>query len=113
MSRTKKSRTMKNKLNIQTGSKRAFIVQGDMGKIPSKNKLSKHKNRQKSAYQKHLEEEKNKGGTTKTVTAAPTEPKQDKPEVAVTKDQPKPPAPTKSFESLSDEELWEQWENQE
>ena len=56
MSRTKKSRRIKGKLNIKTGSKKAFIAPGDKGKIPSQNKLAKHKkNRQKSAYEKFAE----------------------------------------------------------
>lgn len=57
MSRAKKSRRMKGKVGIKTGSKKNFIKPGDLGKIPSKNKLSKHKStKQKSAYEKYLEE---------------------------------------------------------
>ncbi|MFQ3230590.1 hypothetical protein [Reinekea sp.] len=57
MSRSKGSRTMKGKLGIKTGSKKDFIKQGEMGKIPSHNRLDKHKkSRQKSAYQKFLDE---------------------------------------------------------
>ncbi len=57
MSRRKKSRTMKGKLDIKTGSKKNFIKQGEMGKIPSHNRLDKHKKtKQKSAYQRFLEE---------------------------------------------------------
>lgn len=57
MSRTKKSRTLKDRVGIKTGSKKDFIKQGEKGKIPSHNKLAKHKkNKQKSAYQRYLEE---------------------------------------------------------
>jgi hypothetical protein len=52
MARTKKSRSMKDRFNIKTGSKKDFIESEKMGSIPSKNKLAKHKNRQKSAYEK-------------------------------------------------------------
>lgn len=52
MSRDKKTRRLKGKLNIKTGSKKNFILDNDMGKIPSKNKLAKHKNRLKSAFEK-------------------------------------------------------------
>lgn len=56
MSRSKKTRRIKGKLNVKTGSRKDFIKPGEKGKIPSKNKLKKHKNRPKSAYQKYLEE---------------------------------------------------------
>ncbi|MBU2863174.1 hypothetical protein QWZ13_10690 [Reinekea marina] len=57
MSRSKGSRTMKGKLGIKTGSKKDFIKQGEKGKIPTHNRLEKHKkSRQKSAYQKFLDE---------------------------------------------------------
>lgn len=55
MTRKKKSRSLKGKLNVKTGSKKNLINSNDKGKIPSKNKLSKHKKRQKSSYQKHLD----------------------------------------------------------
>lgn len=55
MSRTKKSRSLKGKLNVKTGSKKDYIGQGEKGRIPSHNRLAKHKKRQKSAYQKYLE----------------------------------------------------------
>lgn len=55
MSRRKKSRSLKGKLNVKTGSKKDFIGQGEKGQIPSHNRLAKHKKRQKSAYQKYLE----------------------------------------------------------
>ena len=57
MARSKKTRTMKNKLSVKTGSKKDFIKQGEKGKIPSHKRLDKHKKtKQKSAYQQFLEE---------------------------------------------------------
>ncbi|TCS42432.1 hypothetical protein [Reinekea marinisedimentorum] len=56
MSRSKKSRRMKGKAGIKTGSKKDFIKEGELGKIPSHNRLAKHKKKQKSAYQRYLEE---------------------------------------------------------
>lgn len=56
MSRSKKTRTMKGKMGVKTGSKKDFIKDGEKGKIPSHNRLAKHKKRQKSAYQRFLEE---------------------------------------------------------
>lgn len=56
MSRSKKSRRMKDRVSVKTGSKKDFIKQGEMGKIPSHNRLAKHKKKQKSAYQRYLEE---------------------------------------------------------
>jgi len=55
MSHSKKTRRLKGKLDIKTGSKKSFINPSELGKMPSKNKLAKHKNRQKSAYQKFIE----------------------------------------------------------
>lgn len=55
MSRDKKTRRLKGKLNIKSGSKKNFIGDGELGKIPSKNKLAKHKNRPKSAFQKAMD----------------------------------------------------------
>lgn len=55
MSRKKKSRSLKGKLNVKTGSKKDFIGKGEKGQIPNHNRLAKHKKRQKSAYQKYLE----------------------------------------------------------
>lgn len=55
MSRTKKSRSLKDRLNVKTGSKKDFIDRSENGKIPSHNRLAKHKNRPKSAYQRHIE----------------------------------------------------------
>ena len=56
MSRSKKTRTMKGKLGVKTGAKKDFINQNEKGNIPSHNRLSKHKKRQKSAYQRFLQE---------------------------------------------------------
>lgn len=47
---------MKDRVGIKTGSKKDFIKQGEMGKIPSHNRLAKHKKKQKSAYQQYLAE---------------------------------------------------------
>ena len=53
MSRSKKSRRLKSVVSVKTGSKSQLIEQtGKKGQIASKNKLSKHKNRQKSAFAK-------------------------------------------------------------
>lgn len=57
MSREKKSRRLKGKIDIKTGSKKNFIERGQKGRIPSKNKLAKHGDKQQSAYKKHLEEQ--------------------------------------------------------
>lgn len=59
MSRTKKSRRLKDKLDIKTGSKKNFIERGQKGRIPSKNKLAKHPDKLKSAFKKHLEDHQN------------------------------------------------------
>lgn len=55
MSRDKKNRRLKGKLTVKTGSKKNFIGDGELGKIPSKNKLAKHKTRLKSAFQKGID----------------------------------------------------------
>lgn len=55
MSRRKKTRSLKGKLNVKTGSKKDFIGRGEKGQIPTHNRLAKHKKRQKSAYQKYLD----------------------------------------------------------
>ena len=53
MSRSKKSRRLKSIVSVKTGSKSELIEQsGKKGQIASKNKLSKHKKRQKSAFAK-------------------------------------------------------------
>lgn len=57
----KKGRTLKERVSIKTGSKKDFIKQGEKGKIPSHNRLDKHRrSKQKSAYQRFLEETGNK-----------------------------------------------------
>lgn len=56
MSRKKKTRRLKDKLSVKTGSKKNFLKAGQKGRIPSKNRLAKHQ-RQKSAYEKHLEQQ--------------------------------------------------------
>ncbi len=44
-------------VGIKTGSKKDFIKQGELGKIPNKKRLDKHKKTKlKSAYQRFLEE---------------------------------------------------------
>lgn len=68
MSRAKKSRRLKGKLDIKTGSKKNFIERGQKGRIPSKNKLAKHGDKQQSAYKKYLEEQqKSNSESSKTV----------------------------------------------
>lgn len=53
MSRQKKTRRLKGKLNVKTGSRKNFIEPGQKGKIPAPNRLAKHR-RQPSAYEKFL-----------------------------------------------------------
>ncbi|AJQ95419.1 hypothetical protein [Gynuella sunshinyii] len=109
MSRVKKTRSLKNKLKIKTGSKKSFIAAGELGKIPSKNKLSKHKKRQKSAYQKFLEQEKvqdTSSGTSSPKQKNSLAAEQDAP-VSKEKEVPK----AKQFDQLNDDELWQQWDN--
>lgn len=104
MSRGKRNRTMKGKLDIKTGSKKSFIKDGEKGKIPSHNRLAKHKNRQKSAYQRFLEENKQKD-----TSAGP----KFKPSIAQKAEVIEPSAdkyekkdePTKDFNKLSGDEL--------
>lgn len=57
MSRKKKTRSLKDKLTVKTGSRKNFLKPGQKGQIPSKNKLAKHTQRQKSAYEKFLEQQ--------------------------------------------------------
>ena len=55
MSRSKKSRSLKSKVSLKTGSKSKILDEdGNRGNIPSKNKLSKHKKKPKSAYAKAM-----------------------------------------------------------
>jgi len=115
MSRSKKSRSIKSKVNIKTGSKKALIDDRDRGKIASKNKLKKHKKRQKSAYQKHVEENQlqNEGQGTAQNTQEPQTPKTVTKEHAVqTKDQHKETAQSeeKDFDQLSGEDLLDLFE---
>ena len=57
MSRSKKSRSLKSKVSLKTGSKSKILDEdGNRGKIPSKNTLSKHKKKPKSAYAKAMSE---------------------------------------------------------
>lgn len=56
MSRRKKTRRLKDKLSIRTGSKKDFIPRGQEGRIASRNTLAKHRRRQKSAFEKHIEQ---------------------------------------------------------
>lgn len=53
MSRQKKTRRLKGKLKVKTGSRKNFIEPGQKGKIPAPNRLAKHQ-RQPSAYEKFL-----------------------------------------------------------
>jgi len=57
MSRSKKTRSLKSVVSLKTGSKSKILdEEGNRGRIPSKNKLSKHKKKPKSAYAKSLSE---------------------------------------------------------
>ncbi len=56
MSRRRKTRRLKDKLSIKTGSKKDFIPRGQKGRIASRNTLAKHRRRQKSAFEKHIEQ---------------------------------------------------------
>ena len=109
MSRKKKSRSLKNKLQIKTGSKRSFIASEDLGKIPSKNKLSKHKKRQKSAYQKYLEQQKLKDTSAGNPSAHQTDKRITEKNTASSDHKQQPLK--KDFEQLNDDELWQQWDD--
>lgn len=113
MSRRKKSRSLKDRLGIKTGSKKTFISQGDKGKIPSKNRLAKHKNRSKSAYAKFLEENKGKDtsagqGPKKPPTQGPSD------DHSAEFSEPEPlddiDADAADFDELSGDELLERFE---
>ena len=106
MSRSNKSRTMKGKLGIKTGSKKDFIKQGEMGKIPSHNRLEKHrKTKQKSAYQRFLEETKQKDTSSGQHTVRQRLNKvEEKAKVAAIKPT-KKEKPIKDFGKLSGDEL--------
>ncbi|MDO7641946.1 MAG: hypothetical protein MUQ43_01655 [Reinekea forsetii] len=108
MPRKSKSRSMKGLLGVKTGSKKDFIKQGEMGKIPSHNRLEKHKHkRMKSAYQQFLEENGLKDSSSGLNTAnqrlaqAQADAKA-KPEVVKPK---KPERVLKDFNTLSGDEL--------
>lgn len=108
MSRKKKSRSLKDKLNVRTGSKQDFIGKGEKGRIPTHNRLAKHKKRQKSAYQKYLEannladDSAGKAGAERPVRPAP-EPARDE-DTAPEQDE------RKGFDELSGDELLDQFE---
>ncbi|MCH8532679.1 MAG: hypothetical protein LAT65_17645 [Saccharospirillum sp.] len=74
MSRKKKTRSLKGKINIKTGSKNDLIGRGEKGKIPSHNRLAKHSKRQQSAYQKHLAATQGKDTSAGTTKPAPKKP---------------------------------------
>lgn len=105
MPRQKKSRRLKGKLDIKTGSKKNFIATEDKGKIPSKNKLKKHKNKPKSAYQKHLDATNQKDESTGInrphTKASPEEAVEAKQSEELKQNSKEP----KNFEDLSGDEL--------
>ncbi len=111
MSRRKKSRSLKDRLGIKTGSKKTFISKGDKGKIPSKNRLAKHKNRSKSAYAKFLEENRGKDtsagqGPKKPNSASPSNDHSAQPAEPENPDE----LDTADFDELSGDELLERFE---
>lgn len=105
MSRRKKSRTMKDKIGVKTGSKKDFIKQGEKGKIPSHNRLSKHKKRQKSAYQRFLEENQLKDTTSGQQAIKERLKKAEETAKAAEKPADKPEKTLKDFNRLSGDEL--------
>ncbi|MHA7878175.1 MAG: hypothetical protein ACX931_00155 [Saccharospirillum sp.] len=110
MSRKKKSRSLKGKLNIKTGSKKDLIGRGEKGKIPSHNRLAKHKKRQQSAYQKHLAATSGKDTSAgQALRSQPAKPHEEESyEGHQTTDQ--PASPEDSFDQLSAEELLKRFE---
>lgn len=120
MSRKKKSRKLSDKITVKTGSKKNFIEPGQKGRIPSKNKLAKHRNRPKSAYQKYLEEngltEEQHSGQTQSEPQRETSPAQ-APSGAMASDrvdtaQDAPPeAPAADFDELDGDELWDRFDS--
>ncbi|MCJ8312418.1 MAG: hypothetical protein HRU38_09440 [Saccharospirillaceae bacterium] len=71
MSRSKKSRSLKSKVSLKTGSKSKILdEEGNRGKIPSKNTLSKHKKKPISAYAKAMLQ-KGKKNETKVIKVVP------------------------------------------
>ena len=109
MSRRKKTRSLKGKLNVKTGSKKDLIGRGEKGKIPSHNRLAKHTKRQQSAYQKHLAA--TQGKDTSAGTAKPT-PKETAPaqEYDAESEADQLSQPEASFDQLSAEELLKRFE---
>ncbi|WP_040556698.1 hypothetical protein [Reinekea blandensis] len=105
MARKKKSRTMKDKIGVKTGSKKDFIKQGEKGKIPSHNRLSKHKKRQKSAYQRFLEENQIKDTTSGIQSVKQRLKKAEENAKGVAKPADKPEKTLKDFNRLSGDEL--------
>ncbi|BCE02069.1 hypothetical protein [Marinicellulosiphila megalodicopiae] len=76
MSRTKKTRSLKTVNSVKTGSKSQILDNdGNRGKIPSKNKLSKHKNKPLSAYAKSLLAQGKKDESSGNAKKQPTEAK--------------------------------------
>lgn len=105
MSRRKKSRTMKDKIGVKTGSKKDFIKQGEKGKIPSHNRLSKHKKRQKSAYQRYLQENELKDTTSGQQAVKQRLKKAEETAKAPEQTADKPEKTLKDFNRLSGDEL--------
>lgn len=111
MSRRKKSRSLKDRLGIKTGSKKTFISKGEKGKIPSKNRLAKHKNRSKSAYAKFLEENRGKDTSAGTPPAKPAVVSTADPKSAhFPEPEPLDDPDTADFDELSGDELLERFE---
>lgn len=109
MSRKKKSRSLKGKLNVKTGSKKDFIGKGEKGRIPTHNRLAKHKKRQKSAYQKYLEA----NNLTDTTAGNPNEapkPRFRRPEAEEVAQQADSDTAEKGFDELSGDELLKRFE---
>lgn len=111
MSRRKKSRSLKDRLGIKTGSKKTFISKGDKGKIPSKNRLAKHKNRSKSAYAKFLEENRGKDTSAGQPPVKPTvESTVDPKSAQYPKSEALDDLDTADFDELSGDELLDRFE---
>ncbi|TXR53419.1 hypothetical protein [Reinekea thalattae] len=105
MSRSRKSRRMKDRVGIKTGSKKDFIKQGEMGKIPSHNRLAKHKKKQKSAYQRYLAENNLADTSAGQQKVRERLKKAEDTRLAVDTKQRKEDKPTKDFDQLSGDEL--------
>lgn len=110
MSRRKKSRSLKDKLNVKTGSKKDFIGQSEKGRIPSHNRLAKHKNRPKSAYQQHIEENQLKDTSAGSARPAETQaPREEKIDIH-TPVSPVEPSDEPGFDELSGDELLDKFD---